>query len=336
MKIPELHLNTTAFLCVDEMGIGGTRPVPKATAFFVQDRSGEPPYPIWVVTARHCIDEARASGQQAYLRVNTLESYVDIPTSPDNWHFAHDADVALAYWLGPVECVITAVPIDQFVDADYRYRGSADLPVADKMREAGGQSVDVGHEVFFVGLFSQHAGRKRNLPIARTGSVARRPIEPVTVQRSDGSTEELEAYLVEARSWGGHSGSPVFWYYPIAEVTFVPDPTPLPANPKVRRAMGIPEHRPQIPISREGGLLALLGLVTAHFDIPQEARPRGDDFSTFEMRLNSGIAVVSPAHKIRELIETEAVQEERRKYRSMEQAQPAATYDTVGFPPRVD
>jgi hypothetical protein len=330
LQLPEGHLKTTAFLCLEQVGVGGVQPVPVATAFFVFDRSVAAPYPVWVVTARHCIQEARASGRQMYLRVNTKDSFVDIPTNPDDWHESTSSDVALAYWLGPPECVITSVPLDQFVGADYRYHGAADLPIAADIAKMGGQLVLVGHEVFFVGLFSQHAGRERNLPIARFGAVSRQPSEPISVQRSDGSIEELEGYLVEARSWGGHSGSPVFWYYPISEVFFVPDPTARPMNREARRRAGAKAaNQRQIPISREGGLIALLGLVSAHFDIPQQAQTQGDVLGQVVTNINAGIAVVTPAHHIRELIESEPVQEERDHYRGQDQNQPAATFDSV-------
>jgi hypothetical protein len=59
LQLPEGHLRTTAFLCLEQIGVGGAQPVPMATAFFVFDRSVAAPHPVWVVTARHCIQEAR-------------------------------------------------------------------------------------------------------------------------------------------------------------------------------------------------------------------------------------------------------------------------------------
>lgn len=60
MDIHETHVNTAAFLCVEQGG--GAEAKPRATAFFVTDRSGDKPYPVWVVTGRHCIENARATG----------------------------------------------------------------------------------------------------------------------------------------------------------------------------------------------------------------------------------------------------------------------------------
>jgi hypothetical protein len=294
MDIPETHVNTAAFLCVEEGRDAEAKP--RATVFFVTDRSGNEPYPVWAVTARHCIENARATGRSVYLRANTQDSYVDVPTNPDDWYVSDEADVAAQRWLGPAECTITSVPFDQFVDEDYRYRGGQDFP---GMRELGGQVVTVGHEIFFVGLFSQHAGRLRNLPIVRFGNICRPPLEPIAVKLSDDPTNEsvteITGYLVEARSWGGHSGSPAFWYFPGVHAQFVPDPRVRNMDRNERRRRGLAADS-EIPLSREMGVLALLGLVSAHFGIKQEAQTEGDIFGRVVTDINAGIAVVTPAH----------------------------------------
>jgi hypothetical protein len=173
---------------------------------------------MWIVTARHCIDEARAYGQEFFIRVSGRESSIDVATNVDDWHVSCRADVAVALWVSPADAKITAVPLDQFINADYKYTGASDLPVAEELASMGGQAVLVGHEIAFVGLFSQHAGTQKNLPIARFGAVSRRPAEPIQLRRPDGTVESVEGYLVESQSWGGDSGSPAFWYYPVANV----------------------------------------------------------------------------------------------------------------------
>ncbi len=325
MEVPETHVNTAAFLCVEQGG--GAEIRPRATAFFVLDQSGTE-RAVWAVTGRHCIENARATGRPLYLRVNTKDSYVDVPINPDDWYVSDEADVAAALWLGPPECTITAVPLDQFVDEDYRYRGGADFP---GMADLGGQLVAVGHEVFFVGLFSQHAGKLRNLPIVRFGNISRPPLEPVAVRLSDDpadeSVTEINGYLVEARSWGGHSGSPAFWYYPGVQAHFIPDPRVQNMDRNERRRKGLAADS-QIPLSREMGVLALLGLVSAHFGIKQEARTEGDVLiGRIITDINAGIAVVTPAHYIRRLLEREDVIEDREKYGAPQSPDLAATFD---------
>ena len=68
-----------------------------------------------------------------------------------------------------------------------------------------GLDIGVGRDLFLTGLFVNHQGTKRNIPIIRTGSIAAMPEEHVKT-----SVGFLRAYLVECRSVGGLSGSPVF------------------------------------------------------------------------------------------------------------------------------
>ena len=63
-----------------------------------------------------------------------------------------------------------------------------------------------GDETFVIGRFINHEGKQQNLPTARFGCIAQMPIEPVDGQ---------ESFLVETRSIGGYSGSPVFVYIPV-------------------------------------------------------------------------------------------------------------------------
>ena len=250
------------------------------------------------------------------------------PTDPDDWFVSDEADVAAVRWSGPSECTITSVPLEQFVDDDFRYR-NAEFP---GLAEAGGQLVHVGHEVFFVGLFSQHAGKLRNLPIVRFGNVSRPPLEPIAVRLSDDPADEtvteIDGYLVEARSWGGHSGSPAFWYYPGIQGVFVPDIRVKGMSRDERRRKGLAADA-EILVSREMGVLALLGLVSAHFDIRQEARTTGDILGRVTTDINAGMAVVTPAHYIRRLLEREDVVEDPEKHRESPSPTLPATFDVV-------
>ncbi len=66
----------------------------------------------------------------------------------------------------------------------------------------------LGDEVFLTGLFHSHHGRQRNIPIVRAGNIAAMPEEKIHTDKFG----FIDAYLVEARSIGGISGSPVFIY----------------------------------------------------------------------------------------------------------------------------
>jgi hypothetical protein len=66
--------------------------------------------------------------------------------------------------------------------------------------------VGIGDDVFVVGRFISHEGKQQNNPTARFGCLAQMPWEPII--QDDGFPQE--SFLIEARSIGGFSGSPVF------------------------------------------------------------------------------------------------------------------------------
>jgi hypothetical protein len=66
----------------------------------------------------------------------------------------------------------------------------------------------LGDEIFITGAFWPRLGEKKNIPIVRTGNIAALCEEPI-----DFFSPRQAAYLVETRSIGGISGSPV-WFDP--------------------------------------------------------------------------------------------------------------------------
>jgi hypothetical protein len=123
--------------------------------------------------------------------------------------------------------------------------------------------VELGEEVIISGLFQHHFGTKKNIPIVRVGNLAALNDEKI-VTRSFG---EIDAYLIEARSIGGLSGSPAFLN--LGAIRFVEGVLKQTHNKK--------------PI------ILLLGLVHGHFDMSDE---------TSEGNINAGIAIVVPVESI--------------------------------------
>jgi hypothetical protein len=71
------------------------------------------------------------------------------------------------------------------------------------------EDIGIGDEVFMLGRFAQHSGSKtQNIPVARFGTIATMPIEPLL---SEGGIKQ-ESFLIECRSVPGHSGAPAFVY----------------------------------------------------------------------------------------------------------------------------
>jgi hypothetical protein len=83
-----------------------------------------------------------------------------------------------------------------------------------ELHESG---LTIGDEVFISGLFASREGEKRNIPIIRTANIAAMPEEPLW-------PSPAVSYLIETRSLGGTSGSPVFFDLSRAGVTKKAEP----------------------------------------------------------------------------------------------------------------
>ncbi len=229
-------------------------------------RKDEGWYIHYLVTARHMVTLARQYGS-LFARIHLADgttTFVEFPAAA--WHEHHSTDVAVAL-------LRERRPMDQ----------TNISTAAFELDEIAVQHrVSIGDEVFFMGLFSEHPGAERNEPIARFGNIALMPGEKVTVDVGD-STAQIRAYLVEARSWGGHSGSPVFVFFP-------PD--------RFLNSLTVNEGLP----------IFLLGLVQGHYDIEREMKFQGD---VGRVAANAGIAIVVPAQDIYDLLMSEEAVAER-------------------------
>ncbi len=337
LKIRDHHLRTVAFLCIEkEIAPGVISRIPIATAFFVVVQEGAG-WLGYVVTARHCVDGI--GSRPLYLRVNVEDGFDDIETRREDWYMHDDADVAVAPFVAnrPGGFVLNAVGLEDFVNADYSftssdptlatYVGTGDAENPPLRAESTVIPVEPGNDVFFVGLFVQHYGEKQNLPVARFGNISRMPIEPITFKLPDGTYSNQLAYLVESRSWGGHSGSPVYWRHPIAQLVELDAPRDAPKAMKTRRGT--------VYVQYPGAeVVGFLGLVSGHFDIDQEAKTVGDVQGSITTGINSGIAVVTPAEAVRELLMREDVVDHRKgdvtQATSSAEEKRAVTLDSLG------
>jgi len=146
----------------------------------------------YVVTAKHVIEGIKNLGlDKVYLRINALDGNSGwLITEFAEWHLHPDPAVDVAVLRGGPE------------SGDHRFFPLANALTPDQFAE---HELGIGTEVFIVGLFANHVGERRNIPIIRVGNIAALPEEPVVTE-----VGALEAILIEARSIGGLSGSPVF------------------------------------------------------------------------------------------------------------------------------
>ncbi len=285
MVIPDEVRQCVAFVYFETAP--GVR-VPAGTAFLVADMetaAGQERAFFYAVTARHVIEKvvAEGSGGGVWLRLNTVDGesdWVEVPLEhwrshpgdrDEMWGKHHDEpryDVSV--------CLIQLNP------EVYEFKAVRTATFLDQERVAE-RGIGPGDEVFLTGLFGHHQGRRKNLPIIRCGTIAALPDEPVETRL--GPMED--ALLVEVRSIGGLSGSPVF----------VPDP------PVQRTGPSSWAYRSQVS-------LHFAGLVHGHWEavagdtVPDETGGRET--------INSGIAIIVPARHILEAVR----QDEFRRIRA--------------------
>ena len=140
-----------------------------------------------------------------------------------------------------------------------------------------------------VGRFIAHDGKEENQPLARFGNIAMMPRESVL----DGREMLVEAYLVEIRSLPGFSGSPVILHVG-------------PANCRGNGTM--------TRFYEES--LGLLGIDTGHKMLTSEVRDKATRQKAdvpWHVLQNTGVSIVAPASKIRDVLEDEVFVRQRHE-----------------------
>jgi hypothetical protein len=288
MLVPDEVRKCVVFICYKSMDgsmkLGGT-------GFFVgvsseiTDRAF-----VYLITAKHVIDgiHKRSIDDNILVRINQKNNSSIILNTPYiKWKYhptENNVDVAVLNW---------APEQDIF---DYRFLPT-NMAATQEVIEK--EHIGCGDEVFLTGLFSNHYGKERNIPIIRLGNISSMPEELV-------QTKELgaiDAYLIEARSIGGLSGSPVFVH-----------------------VSGI-----------RGGALRLgtepiywLGLMHGHFDLTHlEIEDGLSQDNLYNVAINMGIAIVVPVNKILEVLNQPDFISFRKQQDEAERQKKAATPDTT-------
>ena len=227
----------------------------------------------YFVTARHV---AEALEPPFALRATTDEGETVMwDTVAAGWFAHHDENVDIA--------IVAGVP------PGVRVLGSSLILTPEKAAE---HDIGVGDEVHIIGLYRLLHGRTKNQPIVHSGHLAMLPEDERIRQRDQrtGAVRDVEAYLVEAQTLEGLSGSPVF----------------------VRNTLQIPGR-----VNREEGRgrgfllggLHLLGIWSGAWDSPPgevlaQERPGAG-------RVPVGMGLTVPSYKLLELLEMPRVVEHR-------------------------
>jgi SEC-C motif len=238
--------------------------LPRATGFLVSTTEHNLHW-THIVTAEHVVKKLLDAGHDIFVRLTDHDGrLIAIGTfGIEHWTFhpnnsVEPADVAVA----PLDGVrrFANVPID------FSHENS--LVCTPQVFD--GESVGLGDEIVIMGLFSSHYGKRQQIPIVRIGHLAALRGEPVTTKYCG----PLDAYLVEAMSIGGLSGSPVF--------------------------VNIPTKSEEEGKLQLGARTWLLGMMHGHFDV----KDWNADVETGGVQgaVNSGVGVVIPVEKITETL----------------------------------
>ena len=246
MRLPDDILRAVAFVGVrlgNEVVYGGTAFLTSVPFEKAPDRCV-----IYLVTARHVVTELQQHGDLC-VRFNHKTGDARLYSIPGKWSFHRDEAVDLA-----------AVAINIPLTVDYATYDTEVYVTDDKV---AGYGIGIGDEIAMTGLFHQREGYRRNIPVLRSGVIAAMPDEPLVDVRG----RSFDGYLLEVRSIGGLSGSPVFAVLP-------------PRRPLVD---GVTEPVPHA--------LFLLGIVRGHWNqsalLSLNKKPTFLDIEQF----NAGIAV---------------------------------------------
>ena len=238
-----------------------------ATGFFVSVRSKHFPelrYPYFV-TAKHVANALK--DRTPYILVNSKTG--EKPIYLKNWHpywFFHPSDPTAD---------VAVLQIAEQPGTDHLAVLTKDFVTAEDI--ANRDWVDIGDEAFMTGLFTPAPGEKRNMPIVRHGNVAMIPDHQIQTELG-----YSDVFLIEARSIGGLSGSPVF----------------------VRRTEIVKLQLPDKRITElyAPGPFKLLGVMQGHWDIKESEINKAAIQHVEKHGVNLGIGIVTPATKILEIL----------------------------------
>jgi len=177
---------------------------PNGTGFFVGVKytDNEKGFSVYFVTAKHVLqDNHNNYFTEVVLRLNKKEGdsqliKIDLKDIRIFEHPDKDVDIAL----------FNCFP-DQNV---YDFKFIPDNLIANKEVMVRNEIAE-GDEVFFAGLFTSYIGQKKNQPIIRFGKVALIPDEKIEWKEEDKPPKFMDLLLLECQSFGGNSGSPVFF-----------------------------------------------------------------------------------------------------------------------------
>jgi hypothetical protein len=261
--------------------------IPNGTGFFVSLKNETDPnfFNTYLVTARHVLLKKKTDSffESIFIRLNKKtgdSQMIEIPIRGPNAvevfnHEDSDIDVSLIpMFPDPNIFVFKCIP-------------ETLITTKDDFKEL---RIREGDEVFFVGLFIHYFGKQKNYPIVRFGKVALITDERIPWKdKRDPTPKMLDLYLVETQSFGGNSGSPVFFWLD-------------PSRDSNMLAIAPPK-------------LLLAGIMKGSFLDPKEIQVVETSKIPISLQ-NVGIAAVIPAYRLHEVLFSSKLKKLRSQIKS--------------------
>jgi hypothetical protein len=255
--IPDIFKSTVVFIC--EENKDNIHPIGTGFLVGVKDTIDIGYYSIYLVTAKHVLFDSDKLYDSLLIRVNTKSGksdYVKWDLRSFKPIFHEDTTVDIAIIPFNIE--------NAFNIFEIRYVSPEWIPRKDSLKSL---NIGEGTNVFFIGLFTQYAGKQKNYPIIRSGKLALVTDEKIQIGKM-----EREVYLMETFTFGGNSGSPVFF------------------------SLNDPEH-----IFKVGWEIRLAGIISGYLHVENKIKGREEDID-LKSTENSGIAVVTPSYLLYEML----------------------------------
>lgn len=274
----------------------GSRQV-EGTGILLARKATESLWFQYLVTARHVIDGIVADGNKISIRLNTQDGSSIWLDDIVEWFYHPDENVDLAArgFVLPENADHLFFPLIEHAFVTRQYLKD--------------QGVGPGDDVFISGLFWPHHGTNRNLPIIRVGNIAAMPEEKIMLENQ----ALTEAFLIEVRSIGGLSGSPVFLHLGIIRQ--------VEGKVKVARST-----------TMRGGHITFLGIFYGHYPIKDLELDTARSVKEIMDSINAGIGIVTPAWAISEMFSQPKIVANEQKTLSEHLQKSATVADNSGQP----
>lgn len=283
MLVDKFYYSLVGYIVADVAYSDGVFPDPQGTVFFLAvGLGGEVGNLVYAVTCRHVIEGVRGlSGTAIRINQKANAGLHHHPFVPADWRLSDLSDLAI-------------MPIQLPPEADFWA-----YPIHDTMR---GSWLTPGYDIFFIGLFAPLPGSNSVDALVRSGKVARVMSRTrLTVNESPKETIDADVLIVESRSWGGESGSPVFAYEESYRLEGYLSDAAYPNSMVSPGGRIIPNTHP-----------SLIGVMHGHWPIKTDVKDH-DLNSIGGVEVNSGVAAVLPLEHLHELLMRDDLVKERER-----------------------